>query len=691
MMDNYKDPNKKTVEEVQDEMRNKRMEDLKGYYPQFFNKQGHFEFDKFKGYLSDSNINTTTEGFSLNFVGKEYAKLLIDMPTDTLISPNEIDNNKGINADSKNIYLIGDNIDVLKHLRKSYTNSIDVIYIDPPYNTGSDDFTYPDTFQFSIEKLTEIFDDEEKAERIYDLSGKSSHSAWLTFMLPRIAIAHKILNKDGVMFVSLDDNEASNMTLLCDEIFGESNRLGPIIQNKQNSKNDTKNIQKNHEYILVYRKSAKTLGNGKEKESLQVISRKKQEVFEENGEFYYLNDYITTRGDGGTLAKRDNLGYTVYYNKDTKDMIPKMDYDKERIEVNSYEGVYTNDEDLIAKGYFPIRPPKVRHKLGAWTWELDKFIRDKKNVIVTGTESNYNIKKRTFVDSSELFKEGEKYYIEIDISSNSRSILDFPTNAGTTYLNELMDSTDIFTNPKNVDLLKYLLNLIPKKDSLVLDFFSGSATIADAVMQLNSENEDNYNHKYILVQLPEPIKKENPARDKFGFTTIDEIGRERIRRAAKKIKESTSADIDYGFKTYYVHKRSVPSIESIEEFSEEAIIQESLGLGTEKHIDNYRYKEASGKATLLTTWLIEDGFGFGAHVEEIGFGEAKGYISGSRFYILDEGITTDDLVELLRKIHEKEMNISNITVYIHSLSTVVLRELDLALKTINGMTLERRY
>src|SRR5699024_12035181 len=125
----------------------------------------------------------------------------------------------------------------LKHLRKSYTNSINVIYIDPTYNTGSDDCTYPDKFQFSIEKLSEIFDDEEKAERIYNLSGKSSHSAWLTFMLPRVAIAHKLLKKEGVMFVSLDDNEYSNMTLLCDEIFGESNRLGPIIQNKQNSKN----------------------------------------------------------------------------------------------------------------------------------------------------------------------------------------------------------------------------------------------------------------------------------------------------------------------------------------------------------------------------------------------------------------------------------------------------------------------
>lgn len=689
MVEHYIEPNKKSVEVVQEEVRNKRWEELKGYYPQFFNKEGNFEFDKFKGYLTDSDIGVTMDGFSLNFVGKEYAKLLIDTPTDTLISPNERDNAQGVNADSKNIYLIGDNIDVLKHLRKSYTNSIDVIYIDPPYNTGSDDFTYPDTFQFSIEKLTEIFDDEEKAERIYNLSGKSSHSAWLTFMLPRVAIAHKLLKKEGVMFVSLDDNEASNMTLLCDEIFGESNRLGPIIQNKQNSKNDTKNIQKNHEYVLVYRKST-ILENGKEKESIQVISHQKQEVFEENGEFYYFNDYITTRGEGGTLAKRNNLGYTVYYNRETNDMIPKMDYDKKMIGIaKSYEELYTNDEELISNGYFPIRPPKVRNQFGAWTWEIDKFTRDKKEVKVTGSEPNYNIKKRTFVDSSEVFEEDKKHYIEMDISSNSRSILDFSTNAGTTYFNELMDVTDIFTNPKNVDLLQYLLDLIPQKDTLVLDFFSGSATTADAVMRLNANEKGNY--KYILVQLPEELKEDNPAREEFGFSTIDEIGRERIRRAAKRIKKETGKDIDYGFKTYYVHERPVPTIESIEEFSDDSDIQESLGLGTEKHIDIYRYKEASGKATLLTTWLIDDGFGFSASVEEIGFGQARGYISGSRLYILDEGMTTDDLVELLRKIHEKEINVSNITVYVHSLSSVVLRELDLALKTINGMTLERRY
>lgn len=688
MADYNSELERKSVEEIQEEARNEKWEELREYYPQFFDKEGNFEFEKFKGYLTESNISTTVDGFSLNFVGKEYAKLLIDTPTDTLVSPNESDNNRETNKDSENIYLIGDNIDVLKHLRKSYTNSVDVIYIDPPYNTGSNDFTYPDTFQFSIEKLTEIFDDEEKAERIYNLSGKSSHSAWLTFMLPRIAIAHKLLKKEGIIFVSLDDNEISNMTLLCNDIFGESNRLGPIIQNKQNSKNDTKNIQKNHEYVLVYRKSA-ILESGKEKESLQVTSLKKQEVFEEDGDYYYLNDYITTRGDGGTLAKRSNLGYTVYYNAENKKMVPKMDYDKSLIRTaRLYEELYTNDEDLISEGYFPIRPPKVRNQFGAWTWEIDKFIRDKKELIVTGTNPNYGIKKRTFVDNSKVFEEDGKFYIEMNVSSNSRSILDFSTNAGTTYFNELMETNDIFTNPKNVELVKYLLNLVPKQDCLVLDFFSGSATTADAVMRLNAENEKN-NHKYILVQLPEELKEDNPAREKFGFSTIDEVGRERIRRAAKKIREETNKNIDYGFKTYYVHERPVPSIESIEEFSDDVSIQESLGLGT--NIDKYAYREASGKSTLLTTWLIEDGFGFSTRIEEVKFGQSVGYLSGSRLYILDEGMTSNDLVELLRKIHEREINISNITVYVHSFSSIVLRELDLALKTINGLTLEKRY
>ncbi|MCG7314786.1 site-specific DNA-methyltransferase [Priestia flexa] len=495
MSEHNEELNKKSVEEIQEETRNERWEELKGYYPQFFDKEGNFEFEKFKCFLTDSDISVTMDGFSLNFVGKEYAKLLIDTPTDTLVSPNEKENDQGVNKDSKNIYIIGDNIDVLKHLRKSYTNSIDAIYIDPPYNTGSDDFTYPDTFQFSIEKLIEIFDDEEKAERIYNLAGKSSHSAWLTFMLPRITIAHKLLKKEGVMFVSLDDNEASNMTLLCDEIFGENNRLGPIIHNKQNSKNDTKNIQKNHDYVLVYRKSA-IFEDGKEKENIRVISRQKQEVFEENGEFYYFNDYITTRGEGGTLANRKNLGYTVYFNRETNDMIPKMDYDKDMIGIaKSYEELYTNDEELISNGYYPIRPPKVRNQFGVWTWEMDKFVRDKKMVKVTGSEPNYNIKKRTFVDSSEVFEEDGKYYIERDVSSNSRSILDFSTNDGTTYFNELMGAAEIFTNPKNVDLLQYLLDLIPQKeDILVLDFFSGSATTADAVMRLNANDKGVNEH-----------------------------------------------------------------------------------------------------------------------------------------------------------------------------------------------------
>lgn len=203
----------------------KKLEKLKEIFPDCFNINGEFDIETFKNDIS-KNINIIKEGYGLNFLGKNYAKYVASLDTATILVPDEQNNSKEENKNSENIYISGDNIDALKHLVKSYSNKIKCIYIDPPYNTGSDGFVYNDKFSLSVEKLAEVLDiSDEEANRIYNMtnSKSNSHSAWLTFMYPRLYLARQLLKEDGVIFISIDDNEQSNLKLLCDNIFGEEN------------------------------------------------------------------------------------------------------------------------------------------------------------------------------------------------------------------------------------------------------------------------------------------------------------------------------------------------------------------------------------------------------------------------------------------------------------------------------------
>ncbi|MEK4254794.1 DNA methyltransferase [Ureibacillus sp. FSL K6-2830] len=280
--------------------------------------------------------------------------------------------------------------------------------------------------------------------------------------------------------------------------FGESNCIGVIIQNKMNSKNDALNIQKNHEYILVYRKQANYIDN-KEKPTLISDSYKVKKIYQEGEKYYYLNDPITTRGEGGELNARPNLGYTVYFNPVTNDKIAVCDYDVELAKVsNDEKAIYKDDKNLISKGYIPIRPPRVRGKLGAWTWELDKFNRDKHLIVITENKrtKSYSVKKRTFVDKNEVYSKDGKLYYNFYGRGNSKSIIEFSTNDGTKELNRVLGEKGKFNNPKNLEMIKYLIRLFPKRDALVLDFFAGSGTTGQAVLELNKS--DGGNRRFIL-------------------------------------------------------------------------------------------------------------------------------------------------------------------------------------------------
>ena len=464
-------------------------------------------------YLSDLEKDVNGKKYGLVFEEhREEIDEVLDTHIPVLTEEKDLFIDKG---GQMNFLIEGDNLASLELLKKTHKGKIDLIYIDPPYNTGNKDFIYDDIF--------------------VDSEDSFKHSKWVSFMSERLTIAKKLLSNEGAIFIQIDDNEQAPLKLLCDDVFSADNFMGIIIQNKMNAKNDTVNIQKNHEYILAYRKKTLYINGSRVKPTLLQIKEKYRPAVKEGDRYYYVGDAITTRGEGGTLNARPNLGYTIYYNPNTDDKIAIADYDVELARTsNSIEEIYSHDESLIEKGYIPILPPKVRGKLGCWTWALEKFNSETDNIIITGKRSNLSVKKRTFVPAESIIEQnGQLFYISIE-QRNSRSIVDYSTNDGTNILTDVMGVRATFSNPKNLDLIEYLVSLKQGKNNIILDFFAGSGTTGHAVMKLNAE--DGGNRKFILCTNNE----NNICRD---------VTYERIKRVIDK--EGYAASLKY-YKVDYV-------------------------------------------------------------------------------------------------------------------------------------------
>lgn len=494
-------------------------------------------------------VSGKEERYQFTWPDKRKSVLLANAPIAAALRPCR---EESVDFDTtENLYIDGDNLDVLKLLRETYLNRVKMIYIDPPYNT-SNDFIYNDDFSEDIDLFLSRdgqYDDQgNRLVKNPDRNGRF-HTDWLNMIYPRLRVARDLLTDDGVIFISIDDNEVENLKKICNEVFGEQNAIGTVIQNKQNAKNDTTDLQKNHEFILVYRKMTRYDGGTKILPTIIRRMQKPRDIFEENGDYFYINDPITTRGEGGILSARPNLGYTVYFNPTTGEKTAVCDYDVSKAKTAiEYEDLYTTRDDLISQGYVAIRPPRVRGQLGVWTWALEKFNDEKRNIIITGKSGAYSVKKRTFVPKENVSMiDGKMQYVEFE-DANARSIWDYSTNNGTVALNNVMKAPNIFDNAKNLEMLTECVRLVPDDDFIILDFFSGSATTANAVMQLNAE--DGGKRKFIMVQIPEPCPEGSEAL-KAGYKTICEIGKERIRRAGEKIKEEaglTSQGLDIGFR-----------------------------------------------------------------------------------------------------------------------------------------------
>lgn len=475
------------------------------------------DFDLLKQELSDVLVEGEKERYQLTWPGKKQAILNANTPIDKTLRPVKEDSVDWDNT--QNLYIEGDNLEVLKLLQESYLNKVKCIYIDPPYNTGKD-FVYRDDFSEPVDEyLEETGQMDEEGNRLFQNTESNGrfHSDWLTMMYSRLKLARNLLREDGVLLISIDDNEVENIKKICSEIFGPNNFISIFVWKKRTGANDSKQffVSNDHEYIVAYAKSEHFIFNG----TIKSLDNYQNPDNDPRGPW--------TRGDltcNKTASERPNLFYPI------TDPITGITYECNPNRVWAYEK--ERMQRLIEEG--KIIFPKDSNGTPTYKRHLSDLKSNKKPLSTWIMPSNYQ-------------------------DADSDTTLKFPLNStATKELRDLLGG-QYFDYPKSVQMLYGILNqaLEDKSADIVLDFFSGSATTAHAVMQLNAE--DGGNRRYIMVQLPEKTDEKTEA-FKAGFKNICEIGKERIRRAAKKIKEETGADIDYGFRVFRVDSSNMKDV-----------------------------------------------------------------------------------------------------------------------------------
>ena len=576
-----------------------KMDKLKEMFPNCFNAKGEFDISVFEEELKE-NTSIIKEGYGLNFLGKNYAKYVASLDTETILVPDEENNSKDENKNSENIYISGDNIDALKHLVKSYSGQIKCIYIDPPYNTGSDGFVYNDKFNLSIDKLVEVLDiNEEEAKRIYNMTNakSNSHSAWLTFMYPRLYIAKQLLNENGVIFISIDDNEQSQLKLLCDSIFGEEDFVAQVIVKNNPGGRDYGSFALQHEYLLVYSRNENTI--------LNMVPKKdyKYQYVDENGGFDLME--LRNRNIKFNNLNRPNLYYPFYINQ-------------KNIDENGLLEISLEPK----KDWIELYPKESQGVKTVWRWGKEKSLKYLNKIIKAKKmkDGGYQIVQKSRISE----KRERTIWDETELRNE----------AGSLELKKIFDNEKNFDYPKSVDLIKRIIQMSLNEEDIILDFFSGSATTAQAVMEINALT--NLNLKYIMVQLMENINDKK-------YKTIDEIGQERIRRAAKKIKEETNADIDYGFKHYTIKDVNTNTLDKLEKFEPNYVISDGSIL------------DEFGINAVLTTWMNEDGYGLTDKYEKLELEDYTAYKCQNTIYLLNWNIS-DLFIKALIEKYEKEEN-----------------------------------
>lgn len=545
---------------------------LKEIFPDVF-CEGKVDFEKLQQVLGNY-VEDAKERYSFSWNGKGKSLKLAQSPsTGTLLPCKEESKDWGT---TENLYIEGDNLEVLKLLQKSYHNKIKMIYIDPPYNTGHD-FVYPDAYKDNMQNYLELTGQtDDRGKKITtnpDTNGRY-HTDWLNMMYPRLRLARNLLTDDGVIFISIDDNEVANLKKICDEVFGEDNFVAMFIWNTEGHTDNQFAVKINHEYILLYAKNifSFTAGN-----VIDPNTRKESNLWKG-----FAENSITKNGEANPVSEIElPIGFPCKLENGKIENNMQSDAFFEEVEKNKF---ITRKITEKYSANYPIRYNDIIIK---------DFKTTEKCVVFSGWANANKLKEfiandcKAITDengdecSFYLSERGVIYYYKK--RSNARNILSVLRNMGTTesMRSELEKDAVFFSYPKPTELLKYLTRIgAEKKNSIILDFFSGSATTAHAVMQLNAE--DGGNRKFICVQLPEPCDEKSEA-FKAGYKNICEIGKERIRRAGDKIKseiEAANVQIalgedekkvpDIGFKVFKLNssniKRWQPDFDEIEDY-----------------------------------------------------------------------------------------------------------------------------
>ena len=566
--------------------------------------------------ISTCVVDGQEERYQFTWPDKRQAVRLASSPISATLRPCR---EESVNFDTtQNLYIEGDNLDVLKLLRETYLGKVKMIYIDPPYNRG-DDLIYEDDFS---EETSEFqFRDnqyDEQGNRLVQNTESNGrfHTAWLNMIYPRLKVAKDLLRDDGVIFISIGDDELVNLQKICNEIFGAGNLLAQInIITGANQSGEGVLIQKNVEYCLVYARS-------KDKAKLFRVDKTEES-------WRNLNDAPTP------LSTRTDMGYTIYYHPQTKDMQTRFDYDKSKISTNIISQVYTDTPELIAAGYIPVRPGFRNDVLHRWRWGIDTFELRKNEI--------------------KMFKLNDSY-----IPKFKQTGFNAPKNiqsftGGTNDLKAIFGNQIPFDYPKGVAFMKYLCSIGSEQGDIVLDFFSGSATIAQAVMQANSEN--GWHRKFVMIQFPEDLDDTlNTAKGEAKKTIenaiklcdalkkphlLTEIGKERIRRAGKKVKEEaglTAADLDIGFRVLKLDSSNMEDVY----YSPDKTRQDDL-LSLISNIKPDRSPE-----DLLFQVMLELGVTLSSKIEECEISGKKVFKVADNFLIacFDENVT-DEVVKAI--------------------------------------------
>ena len=498
------------------------------------------DFDMLRQELSKDIVEGPEERYQFTWPDKRNAIRLANAPTTDTLRPCR---EESVDFDNtQNLYIEGDNLEVLKLLRENYLGKVKMIYIDPPYNTGND-FVYNDDFaQTTGDYIHNSGQEDEEGNRLVANTESNGrfHTDWLNMIYPRLKVAKDLLSEDGVIFISIDDNEVENLRRICNEVFGERNFYAQIVWQKRTSPDARFNLGAAHDFIIVYARNKELLKDTLNKEPLSVQRS---------------SDYKNPDNDPrGPWASVDITGQT---------------------------GHATSSQfyEITTKGGMKMRPPQGR----CWALSEQTFLSlVADNRIWFGDDGNSRPRQKRFLSESEGVN-AWTWWDNVAVGHNQE---------GTKDMKDLLGSGDLFTNPKPVRLLLRILRLATYKDSLILDFFSGSATTAHAVMQLNAE--DGGSRKFIMVQLPEATDEKSEAY-KAGYKNICEIGKERIRRAGKKIVEeqgkkrmeeglfagsstgSEARPLDIGFRVLKLDSSNMQEVYySPEQFNENLLFEDNI-------------------------------------------------------------------------------------------------------------------